>query len=257
MTVANPFSLVGRRALVTGASRGIGRAIAEQLARAGAAVALVARSREPLAEVAAAITAGGGRSAVCPADLADPASAEAAVAQAEIAIGPVDLLVHAAGTTARVPSIDAPAADFDRIMQVNAGAAMQLAQAVGRRLLAAGRGGAMVFVASLQSRGARPTTLHYTMSKTAMLGLIRSLAVEWGPRGIRCNGVAPGYIRTELTRPLQEDAKFSDWVLSRTPAGRWGEPGDLAAAAQFLLSDAASFVNGQVLYVDGGWSAAM
>jgi gluconate 5-dehydrogenase len=247
------FSLAGRHALITGASRGIGRAIAEQVAGRGARVALVGRDEAALNDVAAGIDG----AAVCPADLADPDAAEAVVATAAATIGRIDLLVHSAGTTARVPSTDAPREDFDRIMQVNTASAMQLAQAVGRRLLDGGVPGSMIFVCSLQSRASRPTTLHYTMSKTAMLGLIRTLAVEWGPHGLRANGLAPGYIRTELTQPLQDDPAFSDWVISRTPAGRWGEPADLAAAAVFLLSDAASFINGHVLYVDGGWSAAM
>jgi len=255
--ISERFNLAGRRALVTGASRGIGRAIAEAMASAGADVALVGRDETALAQAAGAVEAAGRRAVLCPGDLADSSAAAHLVAQAELAIGPIDVLVHAAGTTARVPSAQARDEDFGRIMQVNAAAGMQLAQALGGRLIASGRPGAMVFVASLLTARGRPTVLHYAMSKTAMLGLIRTLAVEWGPHGIRVNGVAPGYVRTDLTRPLQQDERFNQWVLERTPMGRWGEPADIAPAAVFLASDAARFISGQVLYVDGGWTASL
>jgi gluconate 5-dehydrogenase len=257
MTLTDRFGLVGRRALVTGASRGIGRAIAEALAEAGADVALVGRDGRALADVATAITSRGRRAAVCPADLADPVAVAGLVEAAEGELGPIDLLVHAAGVTARVPSAEASMEDYQRIMQVNATSAMQLAQAVGRRLLERKTGGSMVFICSLMTDRARPTVMHYTMSKTALAGLIRTLAVEWGPAGIRVNGIAPGYIRTELTQPLQADAAFSQWVVGRTPAGRWGAPDDIAPVAVFLAGQSAGFVTGQVVYVDGGWTAAL
>lgn len=251
------FSVTGQRALVTGASRGIGRAIAIALASAGADVALVARSEGALAETAEAVRACGRKAVVCRADLAEPGVGEGVLAAAEAELGPIDILVHAAGTTERVPSAEASREGYERIMQVNVASAMELAQAVGRRMLQGDRGGAMVLIASLLSSRARPTILHYTMSKTAMVGLVRTLAAEWGPSGIRVNALAPGYIRTELTRPLQEDSGFNQWVQQRTPVARWGEPEDIAAPALFLASPAAGFVNGQVLYVDGGWTAAL
>lgn len=257
MAVLERFALTGRRALVTGGSRGIGRAIAVALAEAGADVAVVGRDAAALSPVVQAIRSAGRQVGVVAADLADRDAVASVVPSAERAIGPIDLLVHAAGATSRVPTVDAAARDFDRIIQVNAASAMQLAQDVGRGLLARKAGGSMVFVCSLMSCRARPTVLHYTMSKMALVGLVRTLGVEWAGRGIRANGIAPGYIRTELTRPLQDDPGFNQWVIDRTPAGRWGEPADLAPAAVYLSSEAAGFVTGQMLYVDGGWTAAL
>ncbi|MDD4891913.1 MAG: SDR family oxidoreductase [Phycisphaerae bacterium] len=251
------FRLTDRRAVVTGASRGIGRAIAVALAEAGAEVALVGRDLRSLATVAGEAADIGGRAVAFTADLSNPAAVEGIVPAAEAKLGPIDLLVHAAGVTARVPSTAATLADFQRIMQVNAAAGMQLAQAIARGLIQRKAPGSMVFICSLMSDRARPTVLHYTMSKTALVGLVRTLAVEWAGASIRVNGISPGYIETELTRPLHDDPGFNQWVTGRTPIGRWGQPSDIAPAAVYLASEAANFVTGQVLYVDGGWTAAL
>jgi len=251
------FSLTDRRTLVTGASRGIGRACAVALAEAGADVALVARGREGLEETANAIEALGRQAYVRPADMTRPEDCEAIVADAEAALGRIDALVYAAGINLRAPAEDVSLDDVSRNFDVNTLGAFAMAQAIGKRLLAADRPGSLIFIASLMSRGARPTTIPYGISKMGLGGVVAGLATEWTGRGVRANAIAPGYIRTEMTQRLQDDEALNAWVLSRTPAGRWGEVGDIAPLAVFLASDAASFISGQTIYCDGGWTASL
>jgi len=251
------FSLVDRHALVTGASRGIGRACAVALAESGANVTVVARGREGLEATAAAVERTGQKAFVRPADLAKPEDCTTIVADAEAALGVVDVLVYAAGINLRAPAEDVDLGDVTRNFDVNTRSAFAMAQAIGRRLLEEGRPGSLVFIASLMSRGARPTTLPYGISKMGLGGIVAGLATEWTGRGVRANAIAPGYIRTEMTQPLQDDEKLNAWVLSRTPAGRWGEVDDIAPLAVFLASDAARFISGQTVYCDGGWTAAL
>jgi len=252
------FDLSGQRALVTGASRGIGRAIAEGLASYGADVALVARSEEQLAAAARGIAnATGRRVRVFPADLGDldaiPGLFDVIVRQA----GGVDILVNAAGTTFRGPSEDLELAQFDPVMALNLTCPLLLSQAMCRYCKAVGRPGRIINIASLLCHAARPTIAAYTSSKMALVGLTKTLAVEWARYNISVNAIAPGYIRTDLTAALQADPAFDRWVLSRTPLGRWGLPEDLVGVAVLLASEAGSFITGQVFYVDGGWSAAL
>ena len=251
------FSLDGKRALVTGASRGIGRACALGLAQAGADVALVARGSDALHAAAAEIEALGRRAFVRPADLARPDDCEAIVADAETALGTIDVLLYAAGVTRRAPADQVALAQIQDCFDVNAKSAFALAQAVGKRLLAAGKPGSLIFIGSLMSRGARPTTIPYGISKMALTGIVRGLAVEWAPRGIRANAIAPGYVRTDLASLVYNDPKLRDWVISRTPLGRWQEPEDYAPIAVFLASDASQIITGQILFADGGWTAAL
>ncbi|MFP4056068.1 MAG: SDR family NAD(P)-dependent oxidoreductase [Candidatus Brocadiia bacterium] len=255
--VLDRFRLAGRHALVTGASRGIGRACALALAQAGADVALVARSQDDLEAAAAEVREAGARTFVRPADLARPADCEAVVADAEGALGTLDVLLYAAGINLRAPAEEVGLDQLARTLEVNTASAFATAQAIGRRLLDARRPGSLIFIASLMSRGARPTTIPYGVSKMGLGGVVAGLACEWAERGIRANAIAPGYIRTEMTRPLQESPHLDSWVRQRTPMGRWGEPGDIAPLAVFLASDAAAFVTGQTLYCDGGWTAAL
>jgi len=257
MPPENPFSLLGRCALVTGASRGIGRACALGLAQAGADVALVARGKAELAKVAAEIEALGRRAFVRPADLAHPEDCSAIVADAEHALGTLDILLYAAGITRRAPATEVQLSQIQDVFDVNTKSAFAIAQAIGRRLLAEGKPGSLIFIASLMSRGARPTTIPYGISKMALTAILRGLAVEWGPKGIRANAIAPGYVRTELASLVYDDPKLRDWVISRTPLGRWQEPEEYAPIAVFLASDASRIVTGQILFADGGWTAAL
>jgi NAD(P)-dependent dehydrogenase (short-subunit alcohol dehydrogenase family) len=255
-TAADPFRLDGRLALVTGASRGLGRAIALGLARQGARLALVARGAEALR--AAAAEAGGADAArVFEADLSDLDALPALFARVHAAAGLPEILVNCAGTTHRGPALEQSLADWRRVLAVNLEAPLILSQCFARALLAARRGGKILNVCSLLSARSRPTVPAYTASKTGLLGLTRALAVEWMPHGINVNAVGPGYFETELTAPVRADPAFDAWVRSRAPAGRWGRPEDLVGAAVFLCSPAADFVTGQILYVDGGWTAAL
>jgi len=257
MSLPAAFSLAGRHALVTGASRGIGRACALGLAQAGADVALVARSRDDLEALAREIEAVARKAFVRPADLADSDACDAIVADAEAALGTIDVLLYAAAINLRAP---AEGVELDQIQQtfdVNAKSAFAVSQAIGRRLLEAGKPGSLIYIASLMSRGARPTTIPYGISKMALTGIIRGLATEWAPKGIRANAIAPGYVRTEMTRPLYTDPGFDAWVRGRIPQGHWQEPEDYAPIAVFLASDASAIITGQVIFADGGWTAAL
>ena len=257
MTVLERFALADRNALVTGASSGIGREIALALAQAGADVAVAARRADRLAVVGREVESLGRRAFARPVDLDDPCQATALVADVESALGPIDILVYAAGTTLRVPAADLELCDYERVQRTNCTSAYTVAREVGRSLLRRGAPGSLIFIVSLLVHGARPTNLSYTVSKGALRSLTQALAVEWGPKGIRANAIAPGYIRTELTKPLYENPDFDAWVRSRTPANRWGEVTDIGPLAVFLAGDASSFINGQVIYADGGWSAAV
>ena len=251
------FSVAGRRALVTGASRGIGRACAIGLAKAGADVALVARDRAALDRVAAEIQGLGRLAAPVISELNNSETAACVVAQAEKAIGTIDVLLYAAGVTRRAPAHEVQLAQIDECLNVNTRSAFAVAQAIGRRLLAAGKPGSLIFIGSLMSRGARPTTIPYGISKMALTGIVRGLAVEWAPHGIRANAIAPGYVRTDMASAVYNDPQLREWVTSRIPQGRWQEPEDFAPIAVFLASDAARVITGQVIFADGGWTAAL
>jgi NAD(P)-dependent dehydrogenase (short-subunit alcohol dehydrogenase family) len=256
--MASPqFDLSGRRALVTGASRGIGARLALALAEAGADVAVTARTAEALAATAAAVRDAGRRAAALAHDVADEAAAGAMVAAAEAALGPLDILVNNAGVEMVRSSAEVDKGVWDRIVDVNLRGAFFVAQAVARGMLAAGRRGAIVNVCSLTSYVGVPTAAPYTASKSGLLGLTRALAAEWAARGIRVNAIAPGYFRTALTEPFYADDAWQARMLERIPMRRFGELDDLAGAAVFLASDASRYMTGQCLVLDGGYLASI
>jgi 2-deoxy-D-gluconate 3-dehydrogenase len=248
------FRLDGRVALVTGASAGLGEAIALALAEAGADVVCHGNTRPPDA-VAARVAALGRRGAAIRADLADPVAAGALVDQAAAAFGPPDLLVNNAGTIRRAAAAEHADEDWDVVLAVNLTAAFRIARAMGRQLLARERPGKIVNIVSLLSFQGGILVPSYAAAKGGLAQLTKALANEWAPRGIQVNAIAPGYMRTDNTAALQQDAARDRQILERIPAGRWGEPADLAGAAVFLCSAASDYLSGHVLVVDGGWLA--
>jgi gluconate 5-dehydrogenase len=256
----NPFDLTGCRALVTGGSAGIGLGIARGLARAGATVAIAGRTPERLEHALAELRSIRPDARAFTLDVSDAGALPGRWSEISGELGGIDILVNNAGTTHRSPAHLLPLEKWDEVLATNVKAPFVLAQLFARERIAAAdppAGGAILFTASLLSEQARRDNAPYAASKGAIRPLVKSLAIDWAPWGIRVNAVGPGYIRTELTRPLQEDPGFSAWVVGRTPLGRWGEPDDLAGAAVFLCSPAASFITGQVLYVDGGILASL
>jgi len=247
------FDLTGRIALVTGSSRGIGRAIGEGYAAAGARVVINGRDTAAVEATARAL---GEKGAVAPFDVTDKQTVEAAIERIEHDIGPIDILVNNAGMTKRAPIVDFPEADWREIMATNLDSVFFVTQAVARRMIARERG-KIINICSVMSELGRPTIAPYTASKGAVKMLTKAMCAEFAKHGITANGISPGYFGTELNTALMNDEKFSAWVCARTPAGRWGRVEELQGAAIFLASDASSFVNGHILFVDGGMTAVV
>ncbi|MFD5086830.1 SDR family oxidoreductase [Kitasatospora sp. NPDC058201] len=248
-----PFDLTGRLAVVTGARRGIGRAVARALAEAGADVIGVSASLEESGSaVEEDVIAAGRTFEAIRTDFADREAVRALGADLAGRERPVDILVNNAGTIRRAPAAEHADDDWDLVLQVNLTAQFALTRAVGATMAARGRG-KIVFTASLLSFQGGITVPGYTAAKHGVAGLTKALANEWASRGVNVNAVAPGYIATDNTRALQDDPARSKAILERIPAGRWGSADDLAGAVVFLASDAAAYVHGTVLPVDGGW----
>ena len=251
------FDLTGRTALITGSSKGIGLGLARGLAEAGARVILNGRDGARLGVAAAALTTSGLPKVDTAAfDVTRPNHVAAAVAKIEEEIGPIDILINNAGMQHRAPLEDFPPEKWSELMRTNVDSAFFVGQAVARHMIGRGRG-KIVNIASVQSELARPGIAPYTASKGAIKQLTKGMATDWGPRGLQVNAIAPGYFKTELNQALVENETFSGWLQQRTPAGRWGNVEELVGAAIFLTSDASSFVNGHVLYVDGGITACL
>ncbi|HSC28561.1 MAG TPA: glucose 1-dehydrogenase [Vicinamibacterales bacterium] len=254
MTIRDAFRLSGRTALVTGASRGLGAAMARALAEAGADVVLHASREEPRPAAAALAAECGVRTAAVAADLRERDAAERLPALATEALGPIHILVNNAGIIRRGATVDSPDEDWDTVLEVNLASVFRLCRAFGRDMLARGSG-RIINVGSLLSFQGGVRVAAYAAAKGGVAQLTKALANEWAGRGVNVNAIAPGYMRTDNTQPLVDDPVRYREITARIPAGRWGEPADLAGAVVFLASPAADYVHGHVLVVDGGWMA--
>jgi gluconate 5-dehydrogenase len=250
------FGLQGRIALVTGSSAGIGRALAFGLAQAGARIVVNGRVAERVDRVVAEIKAEGGLAHGAVFDVTNAAEVRAGVSRIEAEIGAIDILVNNAGIQRRMPLEEFPEETWRELMATNLDSVFFVGQAVARAMIPRRRG-RIINICSVQSELARPNIAPYTASKGAIKMLTKGMATDWGKHGIRVNGLGPGYFQTPLNQALVEDEKFSAWLAARTPLGRWGEVDELVGAAIFLASDASSFVNGHILYVDGGITASI
>lgn len=243
------FSLAGKIALVTGSNTGIGQAIAISLASAGAEV--VCAGRSSVDETVQMIVEAGGNAHGLSLDLVDPVSAAEIIEN----IGPLDILVNNAGIIRRADAVDFAEADWDDVMDVNLKAVFFLCQAFARSAFKRGSGGSIINIASMLSFQGGIRVASYTASKSGVAGLTKLLANEWASKDINSNAIAPGYISTNNTVDLEADPERNNAILDRIPAGRWGDPKDIGGTAVFLASDAAKYINGAILNVDGGWLA--
>lgn len=252
--ILDSFRLDGRVALVTGGNRGLGQACAVALAEAGADIVLLGRTE--LSETSARVTAARRRAVHIPCDLAEagPEGIAAAVDAALAELGRIDIVVNNAGVIRRAPAVEVTATDWNEVLTVDLDAVFQLCQAVGRIMIERG-GGKIINIASMLSFQGGVRVPAYTAAKHAVVGLTKALANEWAALGVNVNAIAPGYMATDNTAPLRADPERSAAILDRIPAGRWGTPDDLMGAVVFLASDAARYVHGAILAVDGGWLA--
>jgi gluconate 5-dehydrogenase len=252
------FDLSGITALVTGGSRGIGLAVAKGLAQQGADIAILARTKKQLEEAKKQIQAGVDKNVWTFAfDLGDTKAIEGLFENVVAETKGIDILVNCAGTTARAPAEEVALDSWNQIIEVNLTAVFAMSQAFCRHRKQAAKGGKIISIGSLLCQAARATNAPYASSKGGLLMLTKSLAVEWAKYKINVNAIGPGYITTELTKPLWTDKEFDRWVLSKTPLERWGQPNDLVGTAVFLASSASDFITGQIIYVDGGWLAML
>ncbi len=253
------FAVSGQTVLVSGASRGIGRALAEGFATRGARVVIASRDREQLDATARELRAAAGSATppeVIPiaADVAQADDIARLVDETLRVCGSIDTLINVAGVNRRKPALELSEADYDFILDINLKGAFLLSQAVGRHMVER-QSGCQINVASLNSDRPLKNVLPYAVSKAGLVHLTRALALEWGPSGVRVNGIAPGFILTDLTRKLWSLPVMQEWGRANTPLQRLGQPHDLVGAALFLASPAASYMTGQTLYVDGGFTA--
>ncbi len=250
------FDLTGKNALVTGSSRGLGLSFARALRSAGAAVILNGRNPETLEEARVALGNQGPAVHTRAFDITDGTAADKAIAAIESAIGPLDILVNNAGIQQRAPLDKMDEQQWRAVIDTNLTGAFLVARAVAGYMIGRKRG-KIINICSLMSEAARTATGNYAAAKGGLKMLTKAMSTEWAAHNIQVNGIGPGYFKTEITRPLYEDPDFDRWLRARTPAGRWGEPDELAGAAIFLASPAADFVSGQIIYVDGGLISAL
>ena len=253
------FDLTGKRALVTGSSQGIGLALARALASAGAEVVLNGRTQAKLNAVAAEFAQAGWKARTTAFDVTDEAATNAAIAALVADLGPIDILVNNTGMQYRKPLEEFETAMWHTLMNTNLTSVFYVSRAVvnGPQGMIARRSGKIINVCSVQSEAGRYSIAPYAATKGGLKMLTKGMCIDWARHGIQVNGLGPGYFETELTKPLVENAEFTAWLKNRTPAQRWGQVSELGGAAIFLASAAANFVNGHVLYVDGGMLASI
>ena len=256
MITPQTFRLDARLALVTGSSSGIGLALARGLGQSGASVVLNGRNPAKLEAAATALRAEGLSVHTRAFDVTQGAEVQAAVAAIEHELGPIEILVNNAGMQRRAPLHEFAEADWHELMRTNVDSVFLVGQAVARQMIPRGRG-RIINICSVQSELGRPGIAPYTASNGAVKMLTKGMAIDWGPHGLNVNGLGPGYFKTELTEKLVADEQFTAWLVGRTPSRRWGDVEELAGAAVFLASDASRFVNGHILYVDGGVTATL
>lgn len=250
------FSLEGKVALVTGSGQGIGLALAEGLSEAGAHVVLNGRDKAKLERAQQALGRAGRKASIAPFDVTDQKAVEAGVAAIEAEIGPIDILINNAGMQKRAPITEFPVEGWHEVMNTNLHSVFYVTQAVTKRMVPRKRG-KVISIGSVMSELGRATIIPYTASKGAVKMMTRGLAAELGKHNIQANAIGPGYFATEINAALIADEAFTNWVCSRTPAGRWGETKELVGAAIFLSSTASDYVNGHLLMVDGGLTAVV
>jgi gluconate 5-dehydrogenase len=254
--ILKSFDLTGRTALITGSSAGIGFALARGLAGAGARIVLNARNADKLEAAAATLRGEGADIVTASFDVTSGEAVKEAVDRIERDIGPIDILINNAGMQRRAPLDQFEEAHWHELMKTNLDSVFLVGQAVARHMIGRKRG-KIVNVCSVQSELGRPGIAPYTASKGAVKMLTKGMAIDWGQHGIQVNGLGPGYFKTELNEALVKTEDFSKWLIGRTPSRRWGDVEDLVGAAVFLSSAASNFVNGHILYVDGGVTAQL
>jgi gluconate 5-dehydrogenase len=250
------FDLAGRTALVTGSSRGLGRAMAEGLAEAGAAVVLNGSDVGRLAEAAAVMRSAGHTVHEARFDVTDEVAVAAAFGALDVQGVAVDILVNNAGIQFRRPMVELDTADWRRVIETNLTSAFVVGREAAKRMIPRGRG-KVINIGSLTSELARATVAPYTVAKGGIKMLTRAMAAEWAEHGIQANAIGPGYMLTDMNQALIDDPAFDAWVKGRTPSRRWGKPAELIGTAVFLASEASDYVNGQIIYVDGGMLAVL
>ena len=254
--ILKSFDLTGRTALITGSSAGIGFALARGLAGAGARIVLNARNADKLEAAAATLRGEGADIVTASFDVTSGEAVKEAVERIEREVGPIDILINNAGMQRRAPLDEFEEAHWHELMKTNLDSVFLVGQAVARHMIRRKRG-KIVNVCSVQSELGRPGIAPYTASKGAVKMLTKGMAIDWGQHGIQVNGLGPGYFKTELNEALVKNEDFSKWLIGRTPSRRWGDVEDLVGAAVFLSSAASNFVNGHILYVDGGVTAQL
>ena len=250
------FDLTGRTALITGSTRGLGRAFAEGLAAAGARIVLNGTDPDRVATAAAEMRAAGWQALGVAFDVTDEAAVLAAFQKLDADGTAIDILVNNAGIQWRKPMLDLPTAEWQRVLDVNLTSAFVIGREAARRMVARGSG-KIINIGSLTSSLARATISPYAVTKAGIKLLTQQMAAEWAAQGIQANAIAPGYMLTEMNEALTSNPDFDAWVKSRTPARRWGRPDELIGTAVFLASAASDYVNGQIIYVDGGMSSVL